>query len=120
MPAMDQTKTKRVITALVVFGITAVIGILIFYDWILNTMVGFAYDFFVKPPERTICLNVQDEYRCIAHMAIQDKDPSYCWYLDAGSSDRCSEEVMRAVPDVALCKKIPQWRLRRECTDSFK
>lgn len=82
----------------------------------------FAFFFVLKPawliafpPQRNFCLKTNDDYRCIVSKAIEQKDASVCFYLDAGSSDRCADEVIDAVRDPAICNTIPEWGVKNDC-----
>lgn len=117
---MSGKAIKYLIPGTIVLGVIECIAVIVFHDQILKVLIGSMYDVFIKPPERSFCLDTTDEYTCILNRAIQMKDPGLCWYLDAGRSDMCAEEVMRAVPDASLCKKMKQRSLRNNCLESFK
>lgn len=76
--------------------------------------------FFLKPPERTFCLDASDSYRCITDRAIQNKDADICYYLDAGNSDRCIDEVVLTGKDGSICKNIRNFWTKKYCLEKYK
>lgn len=91
-----------------------------FYERVSVLVVGIVYDIFLKPPERTFCLDAFDSYRCITDRAIQNKDADICYYLDAGNSDRCIDDAIVGAKDVIICNKIKNRQTKKYCFDQYK
>ena len=112
--------TSKVITGLIVLGVIAIVLFVIFYKSLSQAFVGIVYDLLIKPPERTFCLDTEYEYRCVTDRALQEKDPSLCYFLDMGSSDLCISEIIASSNDSSICQKIKQKSYRTDCFEHFK
>lgn len=111
---------KKSIIGLIVLGCIVVLLAIFFRDLILKNIFGIAYDVTLRPPERTFCLNTDDDYGCITDRAIQNKDADICYYLDVGNSDRCIDDAIIGVKNVVICNNIKNRRTKKYCLDQYK
>jgi hypothetical protein len=110
--------SKKIITVLISISVIGISLAFIFRNDISKAFVWTGYQF-IKPPERNFCLNTNDDYRCVTDKALQEKNAEVCYFLDAGNSDRCIDEITIAADSPSMCEKIRQKGDREYCLKKF-
>ena len=112
-------KSNKIIRILIALSIVIIFLAFVFRKEIFTLFIRVSYSL-IKPPDRSFCLNTDDDYRCITDKALQEKNAGYCYYLDASRSDQCIDEITAHATSPEICKKIKQSGDREFCLKKFQ